>query len=253
MSKPHINKIGEAYVPRGEKMRTFNETSSADEINRYLDEKYQYSLIQFENSLHGIQTDYKLVSQKKAINDLRRTIEYLILSKEELVKKINEFISKSKSWGWTKNSFSGLSELTGEQKVNFIKRTFRLKYYFEFVDRRIKRLNNVITILESIKFHAEDKRKRVQPHTVVMLIWTLAFQHGGASIKESFRETKALLAWFKKKRSEMLRESCGQLGHIGLDTIRRDFERYIKNANSKRKVYGEMAQSIYAEIFLGPD
>jgi len=79
-------------------MIEYNGRSPEDEVNRYLNKKYEYSLMQFENSLHGIHTYYELISRKRSISEIRNNIEYLESSKEELVNKIKEILTKSKSW-----------------------------------------------------------------------------------------------------------------------------------------------------------
>jgi hypothetical protein len=222
---------------------------SAEEKNRYLENNYRYSLTQFENSLLAIKTYYKLISRKKGIPEIRRRIDYLQSSKESLVRKIDGFLTKSRSWEWIKHNFASLGELTEEQRANFVRSKFHLNYYYKFVDIRIEQLNRLISFATSINFHTENMRKRVRPETMIILVWTLAFRNHGANGKKSYRETKDLWAWFRKNKGGLLSELFGQPIDIGLDTIRRDFERYIQNPLRGKEVYGELAKSLCSQSF----
>lgn len=234
-------------------MVEYNERSPEDEVNRYLNEKYEYSLMQFENSLHGIHTYYELISRKRSISEIRNNIEYLESSKEELVNKIKEILTKSKSWRWIKNNFPDIAEWTDEQKADFIRTKFQLHHYFEFTDLRINQLSRIINLITHIHFHAEDKRKRVQPETVIVLVWILAFKNSGLTINQSFTETRALLKWFFKNRKELLRELSDLQIYKSKDAIRHDYERYIQTPGEANKEYKEMAELLYSQCFCNID
>lgn len=234
-------------------MVDYNERSSEEAVIRHFERISGPSLTQFENSLRNINTYYKLIGKKKSRSETRKTIEYLESSKEELVKTIDRFINKSYSWEWIKNTHPDIDELDIETKAEFIRTKFQLQYYFEFVDQRIARLNRIIHLVHSVHFHTEDKRKRIQLHTLALLVWLLAFKNKGLSNRNCFTEIKALLTWFSRNRSELFPGYIGRQIHISKATIKRAYERYIQNPTSETESYKELAELIYSQTFLEND
>jgi len=227
----------------------YNNSSSKEEVCNCLREKCGYSLIQFENSLHEIHTYYKLINRKRSISETRNKIEYLESTKDQLVNKIDEFLTKAKSWGWIKNQFTDITEWTDEEKANFIRTKFQLHHYFDFIDLRINRLNRIISIIESIHFHATDKRKILQIETVMGLVWILVFRNSRLTIKKSIAETKSLLRWFSENREYLSEELSDLYIYKGEDALRRSYERYIQSPSEANKEYREMAELLYQQCF----
>ena len=245
----------------------YNERSPRQAVELHLSNISGPSLIQFENSIESIKTYYELINKKRSITNLRRTIEILESTKDDLIKTIDGFIEKTDSWKWTKNTFLNIDEsgeagdfqeeddlhedeLDDETKQEFIRTHFHLQHYFDFVDERIDRLNRIISLISRFHFHTEEKRKRVQLHTMVVLVWIIAFKNIGLSNRRSYAETRALLKWFSRNRRQFIEEEIGQQIHIGLDAIRRDFERYILNPTRETESYKELAETLYSQIFL---
>jgi hypothetical protein len=187
------------------------------------------------------------------MSEISETISYLEFSKEELVKTIDSLLEKSNSWGWIKDTHPEIDELNLETKAEFIREKFQLQHYFKFVDQMIARLNRKIHIFNKVYFHTEDKRKRIQPHTLVVLVWVLAFKNLGLSNRNSFTETQTLLKWFSRNRGEILIHYFGRQIHISKSTIRRNYERYIQNPNSEREPYKKFAEALYSQIFIDYD
>jgi hypothetical protein len=237
-------------VPRGGKMDMPDARATEAAIIRHLANSYSYSLVQFEQSLKVIKTYYQLIGRKRASDKIMRHIRYLTSSKEALVRKIDEFFTKSESWGWIKNSYRGLAQLTDERKANFIKSKFSLFRYDKFVDERIGQLNRIVSLLSGRELYTVEKRKRVQPQTMLILVWILAFRHAGASNRKSVRETYRLVGWFSANRQPLLREFCNQTIHLGENAFRRYSERYIVNPKPSTRVYAEMAELLYTYSFL---
>ena len=231
-------------------MVDYNERSSEDDVIRYLERISGPSLAKFEDSLSHIHNFYTMIGIKKSVPEIKKTITYLESSKKELVKKIVSYIEKSDSWGWIRNTHPEMAELNEETKTETIRTEFQLQHYFEFVDRRIAWLNRTIRLINDFRFHPEDKQKRIQPHTLVVLTWLLAFKKIGLSDKSSFAEVKALLKWFSRNRRKMLIEYFGRFIHISKTTIRRDYERYIQKPTTKTESYKELAETLYSKSFL---
>lgn len=234
-------------------MPRYDGRSPAEDVNHYLQETYGYSLIQFENSLHCIHTYYKLISRKRSVSDIRNNIAYLESSKEELANKINEFLTKSESWGWIKKNIPDIAELTEEQKVDFIRTKFHLHHYFDFASLRINQLRRIIFVIESVHFHTEDKRKRIQIETAIALVWIQAFKEREIPLEKSFIETRNLLRWFSRNRRELLRELSDLQIYKSKDAIRRDYERYIQTPGEGNLIYKELAELLYSQCFCNID
>jgi len=234
-------------------MNSYGMGSTGEEVSGYLESKYGYSLIQFENTIQVIQTHFKLLDKKRGTREVARTIEYLESSKTELVMKIDEFITKSKSWKWIQSSHPNRGIETEEDKAGFIESEFQLSSYFSFVDERISSLRKVIRILGDVNLYTDRRRKKIQPQTILVLVWIYALVMKGASNRKSFSEARTLLRWFSRNRSELLRETFGPQIRLTLDTIRRNYERYFIKPNHGRGVFRELTESLYSDCFLDYD
>lgn len=242
-------------------MIDYNEKSPKEAIIHHLERISGPSLTQFENSLRSIKTYYTLISRKRSTTKTGQKIESLESSKDDLVDRIAGYLKRSDSWRWIKNTYIETDdieefidpdeqiELDEETKREFIRTNFHLQYYFDFVDLRIAQLKRTIRLTNSLNFHTEDKRKRVQPHTLAVLVWLTAFKNISLSDKKSCAETRALWKWFSTNRKQLLEKSIGYQISLRLDAITRDFERYILNPNDATRPYKEMAEELYSHTF----
>ena len=239
----------------------YNDRSLEEAVIHHLERISGPSLTQFENFIKNIHTYYKLIGRKRSTTKTGQIIELLESSKEDLVNRIAGYLKRSDSWRWIKNTYiepddieeyidpDEQIELDEETKREFIRTNFHLQYYFDFVDRRIAQLNRTIRLIKSVDFHTEDKQKRVQPHTMAVLVWLTAFKDFGLSDKKSCGETRALWKWFSRNRKQLLEKNIGYQISIRLDAITRDFERYILNPNDATRPYKEMAEELYSYTF----
>ena len=236
-----------------EEEQVYDVDSPPRRVSNVLMSKYGIKLAKFENSIQVIKSNFQLLFYKRSILKTRQIITYLERSKGELVYTIEKSLTKSESWNWIRNNFRGMHNLNENHKANFIRSEFHLDHYFRFVDERIAELNKKLRLLDSVSLIAEGNKKLAGPQTILVLVWVHAFICAGASSRKSYAETRLLLNWFSNNRQEALRGLCGQLVHRAPNTIRREYERSVIHPTNNRKIYGDLALSLYDASFENYD
>jgi hypothetical protein len=227
----------------------FNENSTVATVNRDL-AKYDFELKNLEHSLREVKAIYSLANMQRNIPRLKTEIRQLISLKREVVRSVDDFMKASKRWKKAQRKSRHKGSWVERKKANFIKKDFKLEGFFEEIDRKVNHLKKNIRLFKKLRYRIAKDRKLVEPHTVIILVWTIALRCNRDNRSEKFKVVVSLLEWFSKHRKALLLESIGQeRKYLTPEAVRRDYERYIANPSRKMRVYSELAYSIYAESF----
>jgi len=228
---------------------SFDEKSSAKELNDELVARFDFGLANLENSLSYVQTTYNLIGFRKRVQELELACRRFEALKRRLLKQVDDFLEISGRWKRIMTRHNTEREWRRDDKYNFIKEEFHLNELFQKIDQEIKDLNRRIHIINSVRLPTAEKRKRIQPYTLIMLVWLQALSLGCTKPAERYRVAYKLLAWFIENRNDLFTGSISKLKDLDAASIRHDYERYIQMPNDSQKVYQEWAQQIYIDTF----
>ena len=231
-------------------MNSFSEDSRRAKVDKYLKENYGFGLEWFHYCLSRASTFCNLRRKKKNLSKYRRRLQYLESFKEGILKQLEEIMSKT---GLIKNIEMKRkykkSGLTQEQRHEEIIKLFNLEPIFKRAEEKIRQTKRRIALLNA--FYKEpiktmttiDRRKSIDPTTVVALAWLKAMR--GPRKQRHYRDVETLLKWFSKNHQDEITKNFGRLLYISESAVRRANERYIKHPNRRQKIYGELVTEFF--------
>lgn len=233
---------------------SFNVKSPKHEVDQYLVDTYGYGLSYFRNSLENIASFYEALKLKKRERKLKAEIQFLEEKKTWLVECIDKFLMDTKLWDDIKQNHFGGSTLTQNRKISFIKSKFRLNNFFNDIDEKHKPLKKRLNLLQHFHVKTSDKKKRIKPHTLVTLVWYLAFSNKKkVSNATKFNDISFLIAWFIHNEYSQIEKLVPSSYVSQSYIIKNDYTRYIQNPRGTRNVYKDLALTICAESFSPQD
>lgn len=225
-------------------MTDFSEPSTREEWDYYLKDKYGLGLNWFHYSLSSAWTSYDLRSKKKNLARYRKNLEYLESFESKILKRLEGMMSKSGlSKDIERKPEYRSSDLTREQLHEEIKRLFHLEPIFNRINEKIIKAKKQILLLETFSIKILDRRKSIQPLTMVALVWLIAMKK--ARKQRRYRDVIRLLNWFSNNHREEIVNKYERLLNLSESALRRAYERYIERPNRKNRAYKEIVYEFY--------
>ena len=228
---------------------SFEIETQKDDVNKYLREMYGYNLSYFEYSLRNILAFYNLIKLKKRAPFFRERIRILETEKRLVIERIDDFLTKVELWDEIKHIQLEGATLTQERKISYIKSNFGLNPHFDRIDKKLKFHKRRVALLNGFQIETEEKKKRITPQTLIALVWYLAFQLGNGTKSQKFQDVAKLMNWFAYHEIEDFMNLFDEPIEVYASAAKNDYERYIQNPNELRKIYKDLAFSIYSESF----
>lgn len=119
------------------------------------------------------------------------------------------------------------------------------------VNKTKLRLEDNIKFLERYGFTLNGQRIRIDPSTLLILIWSFAMQVEGKKGSRDFENMQVMLLWFSQKKN--WGEFFGKILALSKETIRLTYERYIKYPKDRGEDYRDLAILLYSICFLEVD
>jgi hypothetical protein len=106
-----------------------------------------------------------------------------------------------------------------------------------------------VLLREALDTGIQKESRRLEPHTLIILVWITAIQNKPGTNKEKYEIIVALLKWLSKHRRRLLLDTIGQEGiYRTPEAIRHDYERYIMHPTRKTHIYSELVLSMVKAI-----
>lgn len=236
-------------MQKGRKIMSFNQDSTEKEVNQHLRDNYERDLSFYEYSLRNISSFYKGVELKKRKSQLQKKINELQSKKRLIIKKIYDFLTRAELWNEINENLSNRTLDSTQDKEEYIIDNFNLDNLFDIIDSKKSPYRRKINLLNGFILKTADKKKRIKPHTLIVLVWLFAFQFGRTTKTQKFEDVRKLLEWFLENRNELIVELFGELKEVDEETVKSDYERYIQNPNARQKIYNDLARDLYNESF----
>jgi hypothetical protein len=230
-------------------MMSFEIEDPREHVDEYLRTKYGFGLSYFEFSLKNITSFYSLIELKKNKPLFEEEINILETEKRLLIERIDDFLIKVNLWDDIKHNQLEGAILTSDRKVSYIKSNFGLDIYFEKIDEKLKSYKKRVVLLRSFQIETEEKHKRIEPQTLIALVWYLAVQFGENTKSQKFEDVAKLMNWFFHNEIEDMMNLFREPIEMDASAIKNDYERYIQNPNEIQRIYHDLAFSIYGESF----
>ena len=227
----------------------FDEHAQEGELNRILASRFGITLESLEESVRDVQVGYRLIGFRKKERSMLAAIRRLEATKRALVSQIDEIRTLSGKWGRIQRKLNRGGPWRRDERYEYIRREFNLNDSFERIDKETKRALRLFRVIKGNSLPSEENRKRIEPHTLIVLVWMMALKPHCARLAELYRTTYELIIWFTTNRENMLDRMASKLSEVDESSIRKDYERYIQSPTEQREAYRDWAEMIHADNF----
>jgi hypothetical protein len=188
----------------------------------------------------------KIRKKKKSI--ITEKIEKIEREKSTIIDNIKRFLTETDIWDVVKKQRKDSKEqLTEDEENNLIVETFNLGFAYNLIERRTQLLTNRLEKIEKLRYKTPIKNIRIEAHTLIILVWSLAMRREEKSNYNDFEMIRTLLDWFAVNT-----EWKKFFEHIPIpdkDAIKTTYLRYMKPTNPRREMYKKTAFMFYMDCF----